>query len=389
MIIFFPLFLQACIFPADAFNRFFKNYSFQVLIDLCEYLYPDMPSLKRFTKELPQEIMSYLTPFPSSSSSLALRLATLTFTKTRFCSHVNFISRCLKAKVIPKGFQSNFHASNISTLYLKDVKIACTSFSRNVMRATIRAMSVKLEHINKNISNCISQLSNTCPSILANSIRLIIHSLNSKLFHFLKDVKTNKFVQLTGVQPKTRSSSVPTKYNVVSIPQDLPLSQTEKSILGRGLNFVPLFKKTDEFTVKEDTEKFLRRVKLKAHFHDKEQASEDTERHEFKSLKNQKSNWTPQDDQFALCKSRKHIQKIQFGKTLKFSNLSKEEWQALKSLKTRTDVVIKAADKGGAVVVCRTDLFKKKHFGNSRTPNFTVIFLKIKHFIIKNCQRNH
>ena len=63
---------------------------------------------------------------------------------------------------------------------------------------------------------------------------------------------------------------------------------------------MPLFKKTDEFTVQEDTEKFLRRVKLKAHFHDKEQASEDTERHEFKSLKNQKSNWTPQDDQFAL-----------------------------------------------------------------------------------------
>ena len=352
---------------ADALKSFFKNYLIQVFIYLCEHLYPVIPSLKRFTKELRQEIVSYLTPFPSISSSLALRLATLTFTKTRFCSHVNFISRCLKAKVIPKGFQSNFHASNISTLYLKDVKKACTSFSRNVMRATIRAMSVKLKHINQNISNCISQLSNICPSILANSIRQLIHSLNSKLFHFLKDVKTKKFVQLTGIQPKTRTSSGLTKYNVVSIPQDLPISQTEKSILGRGLNFVPLYKKTDEFTVKEDTEKFLRRVKLKAHFHDKEQASGDAERDEFESLKNQKSNWTPPDGQIAsvdlfVRKCHKDIQKIQFGKNLEFSNLSKEEWQVLKSLKTRTDVVIKAADKGGAVVVWHTDLYKQEAF---------------------------
>ena len=45
-----------------------------------------------------------------------------------------------------------------------------------------------------------------------------------------------------------------------------------------NLNFVPLTKKTDEFTVKEDTEKFLRRVKLKAHFHDKEQPSDKPQR---------------------------------------------------------------------------------------------------------------
>jgi len=36
------------------------------------------------------------------------------------------------------------------------------------------------------------------------------------------------------------------------------------------------------------------------------------------------------------------------------------EWSALKSLRKRKDIVIKAADKGGALVVWRTDLYQKE-----------------------------
>ena len=130
---------------------------------------------------------------------------------------------------------------------------------------------------------------------------------------------------------------------------------------------MPLTKKTDEFTVKEDTEKFLRRVKLKAHFHDKEQPSDEPQRDEFESLKPKKSNWTPPDGQFTsvdlfVKKCRVDIQKLNFNKSLKFSNLSKEEWTAHQNLKTRDDIVIKPADKGGAVVVWRTDLYKQEAF---------------------------
>ena len=41
-------------------------------------------------------------------------------------------------------------------------------------------------------------------------------------------------------------------------------------------------------------------------------------------------------------------------------HLSSEEWSALKSLKKCKDIVIKAADKGGAVVVWRVDLYEKE-----------------------------
>ena len=59
-------------------------------------------------------------------------------------------------------------------------------------------------------------------------------------------------------------------------------------------------------------------------------------------------------------KSRHDINKLKFSRNTKFSNLSSEEWSALKSLKKRKDIVIKAADKGGAVVVWRADLYQKE-----------------------------
>ena len=61
-------------------------------------------------------------------------------------------------------------------------------------------------------------------------------------------------------------------------------------------------------------------------------------------------------------KCRVDIQKLNFNKSLKFSNLSKEEWTAHQNLKTWDDIVIKPADKGGAVVVWRTDLYKQEAF---------------------------
>ena len=61
-------------------------------------------------------------------------------------------------------------------------------------------------------------------------------------------------------------------------------------------------------------------------------------------------------------KCRVDIQKLNVNKSLKFSNLSKEEWIAHQNLKARNDIVIKPADKGGAVVVWRTDLYKQEAF---------------------------
>ena len=162
-----------------------------------------MPNLKTLTKELRQEIVSYLYPLPSISSNLAFRLAIHIFTKTRFSSHINFISRCLQHKVIPKGFRSNFHASifsnvsNFNLKYLHEIQRTQNTFSRNIMRSTIRAMCSKRNELNKQIIECRSQLSNVCPSVLLRSIHTKIQFLNSKLFHHLEQTKKHKLENLT------------------------------------------------------------------------------------------------------------------------------------------------------------------------------------------------
>ena len=54
---------------------------------------------------------------------------------------------------------------------------------------------------------------------------------------------------------------------VFTIPPDLSLSDPERSVLAKGLKFVPNSGPIDLFSVKEDTEAFYRRSRLKGLFH--------------------------------------------------------------------------------------------------------------------------
>ena len=57
-------------------------------------------------------------------------------------------------------------------------------------------------------------------------------------------------------------------------------------------------KKTDEFLVKQDVEKFLRRVQLKAFFHDKEDDSNISNEGTFETLQVREFKWTLLGGQF-------------------------------------------------------------------------------------------
>ena len=130
------------------------------------------------------------------------------------------------------------------------------------------------------------------------------------------------------------------------------------------MNFVPISKKLDEFSVKQDVEKFLRRIQLKA----KEDASNTSDKDIFETLQTRKSKWTPPEGQFAsldfffIKKCRHDINKLNFNRNTKFSNPSSEERAALENLSKRKDLIVKAADKGGALVVWRADLYQKGSF---------------------------
>ena len=95
------------------------------------------------------------------------------------------------------------------------------------------------------IIECRSQLYQNCPAVLVQSIRDKIQQLNSKLFQFLHQIKTQKFTNLVGPSRNLE----PPKDNqlaVVTIPNNFPLSEPEKSVLSKGLNFVPIAIHSDE-----------------------------------------------------------------------------------------------------------------------------------------------
>ena len=199
-------------------------------------------------------------------------------------------------------------------------------------------------------------------------IRRQIHELNSRVYASLKSTKERKFAQLCGkrqnqLQPAEVNTHDDHDYQsklVVTIPDDLPLSEAEKLVLSKGLTFVPVKKSTDEYQVKADCEKFYRCLRLRAHFHNEEasefQTTPDT-CDPFAKLNDKKSTWTSPEGKFTAIdyyvdRCRRAVNRALDIKTrTRQNNLPPSEKQALLHLTKRNDIVIKPADKGGAVVV--------------------------------------
>ena len=87
---------------------------------------------------------------------------------------------------------------------------------------------------------------------------------------------------------------------------------------------------------------------------------------------------------FFIKKCRHDIQKLKINCHTKFSNLSSEEWLALKNLSKRHDIIIKPADKGGAVVVWRSDLYKEEAL---RQLSGTSFYAKVEKDLTANNQK--
>lgn len=85
--------------------------------------------------------------------------------------------------------------------------------------------------------------------------------LKDSKFHFLR----NEFSSIRN-STSTHENLVDKKI-VVTIPADLELTEAETSVLSKGLTFVPVNNKIDEYQVKADCEKCFRRLRLKAQFY--------------------------------------------------------------------------------------------------------------------------
>ena len=127
------------------------------------------------------------------------------------------------------------------------------------------------------------------------------------------------------------------------------LSDAEIKILEKGLDFAPIQRKINEPELRKDFEEFCRRMRIKWYFRN-EPTSDFSNIPDFAP----KSAWKqpkghPNLEVF-LTQAESDLFKA-IERPLRYSNLSREEWDAIRSLADDGNIVIKTAYKGSCVVI--------------------------------------
>lgn len=153
------------------------------------------------------------------------------------------------------------------------------------------------------------------------------------------------------------------KILTVNLSKFVP-SKADIDLLERGLTFIPTPKLLPVKNVIDNSNRLIRSLKLKHHFRDDDNAFDP----KAKTFVN-KSTWAPRDkmlspavreliseisdftDNIVKNSKTKTINDTNFILLKEKFNLTREEFSSIKNLKSRSDIVIKPADKGGATVI--------------------------------------
>ena len=134
-------------------------------------------------------------------------------------------------------------------------------------------------------------------------------------------------------------------------------------LLAHGTKFAPV-SKGNYIDAKKSTEEFTRKLKIKFNFHDKS--------FEDKSLRRNKSTEPIRVENEEMKRISNIIDNIEPQRSTASDNLSQEERRALRELQDNENIVIKEADKGGALVIMEKEFYEKKlvmkdHLSDSTT----------------------
>ena len=121
------------------------------------------------------------------------------FTHLLFLILINIVTKFSAPKILFRVIlwesQSELCAKNVANIFFFSfLSISCAqnSFSRNIMRITIRAMCQKRSELNEQILYCRSELSKICSVVLVQSIRAKIQDANFELFNHLNQINAQK-----------------------------------------------------------------------------------------------------------------------------------------------------------------------------------------------------
>ena len=134
------------------------------------------------------------------------------------------------------------------------------------------------------------------------------------------------------------------------------LSSAEISLLSKGLKFVPTANKTDQAKLKRELEEYGRKLRLMWHFRNDERPFSQ-ERFKPKSTFNPRNKDAVIETYLSCLEER--LLDIEIP-SKRFNNLTKDERNAMYSLKDDKSIIIKGADKGSVVIVWdREDYIKE------------------------------
>ena len=142
--------------------------------------------------------------------------------------------------------------------------------------------------------------------------------------------------------------------NVINLSGKI-LTKAEISLLSKGLKFVPTPNNLNRAVLKEELESFGRRLRLMWHYRNEEGGGEI-------NIFRKKSTFNPKgkDAAIEMYLSRLEEEILALDTKLTYSNITREEKQALNDLRNDTSIIIKGADKGSAVVVWDRDDYLKE-----------------------------
>ena len=136
------------------------------------------------------------------------------------------------------------------------------------------------------------------------------------------------------------------------------LTPAENSLLSKGLSFCPTPKEIDSFALRKDVSEFVRRLRLREYFYsDVDVGGDFSDNPAFRK----KSTWCPEKNRDLILETYvSMLERKIFSNDLRVrchSNISREEQEALRHLRSYDDIIIKPADKGSAVVILDRDKY--------------------------------
>jgi hypothetical protein len=293
----------------------------------------------------------------------------------------------LAIKIKPQTQSQGLGPGFDSTSILHNADKSCMQIIIKKQKKAINTTKTKITHIDyimkQHLSTAhiqgISAKLETTNTKLTNMYNIKhIHKLNKRIERKRNEQTTstpnrinNRRYRKKNCRKKKQHCAPPASSTTVVNLSSKPLTSFETSVLEKGLSFCPTPTYVNVNEIKSDIQNFKRRCRLAYQFRNHDNNDRQPSPGPFpkeKSTYNPPANENENLETFLNMIEGDILNKQNWNKMR--SNLPSNERSALDNLKSRKDIVIKAADKGGSTVVMDTQWYQQECEKQLTNTNF-------------------